>query len=192
MAPGFSPNPARLQPLGSLHRPSLPVLKEHSFLATRQGSRLAAHRPNLVPRWVLFDLPRAWKKNKTKQKNFFWISFQHLKTKKFHIKIQIFCFFRRNNKRIWQSGGPHSHVKGIGRCWAGAAPFRRGKCPSFHSHPHPACSAHFLSQHYPLGVWIGDPRCGNLFKESIITFPITKCWEKWKDFPDGELLGQWL
>ena len=39
--------------------------------------------------------------------------------------------------------GPHSHVERIGQCWVWAAPFRRGKCPSFHSHPHPACFCSF-------------------------------------------------
>lgn len=86
--------------------------------------------------------------------------------------------------------GPHSHVEGTGQSCVGATPFRRDKYPSFHSSPHPACFTHFLFNTPPPGVWIWDTDCGNLFKESIITFPITKCLKKWKDFPDGELLGQ--
>lgn len=154
---------------------------------------LAAHRLNLVPRWVLFDLPYAWK-NKTLSLSlfFFGIGFQHLKTKKFHIKIQIFCFFRRNNKRIWQSWARIPMWKELASAEYGLPPSEGASVLHFTAIPTQLAFAHFLFQHYPLGVWIWDPGCGNLFKESIITFPITKCLEKWKDFPDGKLLGQWL
>lgn len=58
-----------------------------------QGYRLAAHKLNLVPRWVLLDPPCTWKK-----KIPFWISVQHKKKKKkkkFHIKIQISLFLSK-------------------------------------------------------------------------------------------------
>lgn len=72
--------------------------------------------------------------------------------------------------------------KDLGRVVQGLPLFRRGKCPLFHSSPRTACFTHFLFNTTPPGAWIWDLGCGNLFKESIITFSVTKRLRNGKTF----------
>ena len=99
-----------------------------------QGYRLAAHKLNLVPRWVLLDPPCTWKKK------FLFELVSNIKKKKrnFTEKSRFLCSSRKNNKRTWQSWVHIPMWEELARAALGLS-LKKGWVSCILQVPHPAC-----------------------------------------------------